>query len=401
MRYQIHALTVVSLLGCAGAAADSPPVARVDTLPGGLLSITSDAPAWRDSTRAWSLVEELRFGGDEGTPGELIDPQSFTADGEGRLYVVDTKPSVIKVFGRQGNFIRTIGREGSGPGEFRVGYIAVRNEHLVLHDPQQGRTSVFDTSGTFVKSSVTFCCYWGDIMLDSAMRIVLPAMIIPRDGERVTGAPYARYDLELTPLDTMIVPNITEQKVWNFTAPGPDGRPQGRMTMLVPWTPRMHHALHPWGGAIRGNSSEYRLVRSTSGGDSIWMASRPWTPEPIPDDQRKARWEQSISSAGKTVGEPRARQAAKLEDLPTTAPAFTRLGVDEDGNIWARRLIGSDSTQTTFDVFDARGTWMGPISIPYGIAEYGGAWFGKGAIYVKTEDENGRPAIVRLAVRKP
>lgn len=400
MRYQIFTLSAIALLGCAGASADSLPVARVDTLAGGLLSVTSDAPAWRDPSRAWSLVEELRFGGDEG-PGELIDPQSFAADGEGRLYVVDSKPAIIKVFDRDGSFIRAIGRDGSGPGEFRVGYIAVRNEHLILHDPQQGRTSVFDTSGTFVKSAVTFCCYWGDIMLDSAMKIVLPAMIIPRDGQRPTGVPYARYDLGLKLLDTMVVSGISDFQVWNFTAPGPNGRPQARMTMIVPWTPRTHHALHPWGGAIRGTSNEYRLVMAPNGNDSVWMASRPWTPEPIPEEQRKERLEQTIKSAGKTVGEPRARQAAKLEDLPTTSPAFTRLGVDEDGNIWVRRLIGSDSTQTTFDVLDARGAWMGSLQIPYGVAEYGGALFGKGAVYVKTEDENGRPTIVRLAVRKP
>ena len=151
--------TLLLATACIAASPDAgPPAVHVDTLPGGLISIHSDRPAWRDSLDAWSLVEEVRYGGDDGTIGELVDPLSFIADEGGRLYVVDRKPAIVKVYGPDGSFLRTIGREGSGPGEFRVGFIAVRGDRIALHDPEEGRTTVFDTSCAFVKSAVTFCC---------------------------------------------------------------------------------------------------------------------------------------------------------------------------------------------------------------------------------------------------
>ncbi|MBC7894685.1 MAG: hypothetical protein H7066_04690 [Cytophagaceae bacterium] len=396
-------IVLAACLACLGAcertsSAARPTLVRIDTLAGGVLSIRSHGPEWRDSTEGWTLVEEVRYGGAEGTPGELLNPQSFTADAAGRLYVVDSKPSIIKVFNPNGSFQRTMGREGSGPGEFRVGFIATRGDRIALHDPGEGRTSVFDTSGTFVKSSVTFCCYWGDIAIDTARRIVIPAFITGRAGEPPKGVPYARYGLDLAPIDTIWVPDTVEERVWMFRSAGPDGKQNVQMTMLVPWTPRVHHGLHPWGGVVRGVSDAFRVVRAPTGRDSTWVASTAWKGEPIPEAQRVARRDQAVKSASQSVGEGQAKFAAKLEDLPTTAPAFTRLEVDEDGNTWARQLLGSDSNRTTFVVLDPRGAWSGSVRVPYGIEEYGGAYFGKGKVYLKTEDDEGRPLVVRLRV---
>lgn len=392
-------LLLLSLSGCAGGSADARlSTTHVDTLAGGVLSISSDGPAWADSSAAWSLIEEARYGGEEGSPGELVDPQSFVADDAGRLYVVDSKPSVVKVYDPDGSFLRTMGREGSGPGEFREGFIATRGDRVALHDPAQGRTSVYDTSGTFIKSAVTFCCYWGEIAIDTAQRIVIPAFITGRVGEQSTGSPYARYRLDLTPIDTFWVPNKITQRLWTFTTRGPDGKERAQMSMLIPFTPRVQHSLHPWGGVVRGISDAYRIVRSPGGTDSTWVASRPWSGDPISEERREARLEEAVKAVTGSVGEDRARQTARLEDIPSTAPSFTRLAVDEDGNIWARQLLTSDSTQTTFDVMDARGAWLGTLRLPYGVAEYGGAYFGRGAIYLKTETEQGRPVIVRVRV---
>lgn len=394
------ALLVLTAAACTGGSADARLSAvRVDTLPDGVLAIRSDAPAWTDSTAAWSLVEEVRYGGEEGSPGELVDPQSFVADDAGRLYVVDSKPAVVKVFSPDGSFLRTMGREGSGPGEFRVGFIATRGDRIALHDPQLGRTSVFDTSGTFIKSAVTFCCWWGDISLDTAQRIVIPAYITGQIGEQSSGSPYARYRLDLTPIDTFWVSNAITQRLWTFTSRGPDGKERAQLSMLVPFTPRVQHALHPWGGVVRGVSDAYRIVRSPGGTDSTWVASRPWSGDPIPEERRTARLEDAVKSVAKTVGEDRARQTARLEDIPSTAPAYTRLAVDEEGNIWARQLLNSDSTQTTFDVWDARGAWLGTLRLPYAVAEYGGAYFGRGAVYLKTETDEGHPVIIRVRVK--
>jgi len=62
-------------------------------------------------------------------------------------------------------------------------------------------------------------------------------------------------------------------------------------------------------------------------------------------------------------------------------------------------LPAVEGAQTTFDVMDAQGAWLGTVRIPYGVAEYGGAYFGRGAVHLKTETDEGRPVIIRVRVK--
>jgi len=159
------------LAACGGAEASNLAEAVVDTLPGGIPRVTSSGPtAWSDSSGI-TLTEEARWSGEDGTTSEIGQPRSLAVDEAGRVYIVDTKPALIKVFTPDGSLIRTIGGEGEGPGEFRVGFIAVRGGALVLHDPQLARTSVWDTSGAFRKSWHSSCCYWTDILIDRQQHV--------------------------------------------------------------------------------------------------------------------------------------------------------------------------------------------------------------------------------------
>ncbi|MGH7560124.1 MAG: hypothetical protein ACRENB_03795, partial [Gemmatimonadales bacterium] len=102
-----------ALLAAACSRTSAAPLARavVDTLPGGIERVTSEAPTgWRDSTSGWRLEEAGRIQGEDGTESELIEPRSMAFDGEGRLYVADAKPPIIKVYDRTGRLVRTIGR---------------------------------------------------------------------------------------------------------------------------------------------------------------------------------------------------------------------------------------------------------------------------------------------------
>ena len=46
------------------------------------------------------------------------NPSTLTCDPNGNIYVADSGALNIKKFDMQGNFLKTIGREGQGPGEF-------------------------------------------------------------------------------------------------------------------------------------------------------------------------------------------------------------------------------------------------------------------------------------------
>ncbi len=394
------ALLLVVLTACTEGKAAKVPMATIDTLPGGVVRVSSAQPTgWADSSRAWGIEEIIRFGAAEG-PGQLVEPGSMGVDGAGRVYVVDRKPMMVKVFDSTGAFVRSIGREGAGPGEFRVGFIAVRGANLVVQDPMNARTSVFDTSGTYLRSWKSSCCYWDEISIDNAERIYVPTMI-PRDTAGPSrGRAFTRYRMTGEVVDTLFVPTRDDEaKQWMFVSKG-KGKERNMMSTSVPFAPNVVQAFHPEGGFVSGWTGDYRVIRSPSGSDTSRIIARAWTADPIPDVMRQARVDEMIKNAKDMVGEEVARAVAKLSDVPTTAPAYVGLKVDPTGGIWARHLVGSDSTKTRFDVFGADGSWLGQLTTPIGLPEYGGMTFTRDGMLAAIEGDDGLPTIVRLRIKR-
>ena len=66
------------------------------------------------------LQEEWRIGGDTEAEEEFFGVIAQIAMGpEGDIYLLDQQLTEVKVFSRDGEYLRTLGREGEGPGEFR------------------------------------------------------------------------------------------------------------------------------------------------------------------------------------------------------------------------------------------------------------------------------------------
>jgi hypothetical protein len=383
------------LASCGGAAASNLARAVTDTLPGGVPRVTSSGPtAWTDSGGP-RMVETGRFSGEDGTAEELGQPRSLAVDEAGRIYVVDAKPAAIKVFSPDGNLIRTLGREGEGPGEFRVGFIAVRGGYLVLQDPQVARTTVWDTAGSFIRSWHSSCCYWMDIQIDRQNLIYVPSMSAPKEGARPRGTAYVRWTLEGVAKDTVYVPRETEEKYWTVSLKR-GGKVVTSMSTSIPLQPGLTHTLHPEGGLVYAWTGSYSIVRSVTGDDSVRVFERAWTPDPVTDDRRNGELETRIAGSKESYGEENLRTAFKLADIPSTLPAFMNLHVDGAGRVWARRYPVADSSRTSFDVFDSTGAYLGPVSLGFKMSEWGmQAWTGDGLVTL-IEDADGRPTIVRF-----
>jgi hypothetical protein len=390
------------LASCGGSTASSLARAVVDTLPGGIPRVSSGGPtAWTDSTGA-HLVEEARFSGEDGTPAEIGQPNSVAVDEEGRVYVVDSKPAVIKVFAPDGSLVRSIGREGEGPGEFRVGFIAVRGKHVVVQDPELSRISLWDTAGTFLRSWRSSCCYHSDILIDRKNRIHVPTAFGRTKGEPPRGVPYVRWSLEGDNLDSVWVPHREATKVWKVSLKGSDGKDVMAMVLPIPLQPDVKSALHPEGGLVHGWTGAYWLTRSPAGSDSSRVFGRLWTPEAISDDRRTAAVEAQVKQVSEGYGEENARRAFALADVPGTLPAFAGLRVDESGRTWVRRhpVTIADTARTAFEVFDSAGAYLGPVSVRLKLPEFGlQAWTRNGLVAI-VEDDDGRPTVVRFRFRQ-
>lgn len=95
-------------------------------------------------------VDSITLGSAGGSVFEITDLEVRG----GLLYVVDAKEKAIKAFDGEGRLVRTIGREGSGPGEFKdPAGLAFGSRYMYVVDPAAGkRFSLFTTDGEFLEN---------------------------------------------------------------------------------------------------------------------------------------------------------------------------------------------------------------------------------------------------------
>lgn len=97
------------------------------------------------------LVEELaireRPGDDNYTMFQILDVQ---ADAEGNIFVADTGNQRIQVFDADGEYIRTLGGPGQGPGELgRFFNVGLTGESVLAVDMQDRRLTAWDLGGQY------------------------------------------------------------------------------------------------------------------------------------------------------------------------------------------------------------------------------------------------------------
>ncbi|HST62781.1 MAG TPA: hypothetical protein VLK84_29010, partial [Longimicrobium sp.] len=107
-----------------------------------------DAGPASDLPAAWTVAEKptLRIGAsDADALGFVTSAVSLPSGG---VALADAGMHRIDVFDAQGRRVRTMGREGRGPGEFtHPEWIGLRGDTLRVWDMVQARLTLFDTAG--------------------------------------------------------------------------------------------------------------------------------------------------------------------------------------------------------------------------------------------------------------
>lgn len=150
-RFSLCLLLIAFLTGCTDREADRG--SRGSTAFATIANAESEG--WVEGS-GWTLVEDLRLG--TGPTGPDVEQfgriQSIVSDSSGRILVLDGLAQHIRVFDPSGEYLHTIGRKGSGPGEFTgAKRMAVgRGDTLWVIDDGEMRYSVLGSDGRFITS---------------------------------------------------------------------------------------------------------------------------------------------------------------------------------------------------------------------------------------------------------
>lgn len=146
----IASITVFLTLACCSS---KPGKAHVEFIDGVEYVHNSAEPLHPE--KSVTFEEELTIG-EEGESEEatLYRPRNVLVDKTDNIYISDYQDGTIKIFDPDGNYLRSIGAKGEGPGEFQgISAMAfLPDDRLLTLDLMARRTSLFDNKGEFMRS---------------------------------------------------------------------------------------------------------------------------------------------------------------------------------------------------------------------------------------------------------
>jgi hypothetical protein len=341
------------VLGCVGDMRDSRGAASVDTLSSGVIRVQGPSEGLWDETSAWSLQERLRLGSVNQEGPELFgEAWDVELDQLGRVYVLDRLAKAVRVFDREGEFVRSLGREGEGPGEFAnpFGLAWDRDGDLWVVDVHLGRYSVFDTAGAHLREYRRavggYSWPWpgrfdrGGVLYEASLTGTgRDALVGFLPGE------------DLTPVDSfpdaLVIPEGSD--FWNLQ----DERGIGAI-VSIPFGRKAMWALDERANLWVGHSGTYSVAKRNLQGDTLLLLERPVEPIPV----SAAEHDSVVEGLGRYATHPK----MDLSRIPTTKPFFQSLIPDDAGNLWVLRQGPGESW--FFDVFAGDGAYLGRVDLP-------------------------------------
>ena len=101
------------------------------------------------------FVADLEIGNDiESEVSSFNLPVDICVDDAGNIIVADFRDFVVKIFDSDGKYVKTVSRQGSGPGEHSslMGMTLNSDDRIVTNDFGNRRFNIFESNGEFVKS---------------------------------------------------------------------------------------------------------------------------------------------------------------------------------------------------------------------------------------------------------
>jgi hypothetical protein len=110
------------------------------------------------SPRSLTLQHDLTIGEDDTDPNSMFSElRSIQIDDQENIYALDMKETKVKVYDKNGKFLRSFGKKGQGPGEIDRPYRMEMNRagNIVLADMGNRKLIVYAPDGTCIKELPT------------------------------------------------------------------------------------------------------------------------------------------------------------------------------------------------------------------------------------------------------
>ena len=324
-------------------------------------------PVWTRETR-WTVdsLPSLTIGVEEGDPQReffrLTDARLLS---DGRIVAANGSSNELRFFTGQGEYLCTSGRQGAGPGEFeRLAWLQLlpHDTLLVYSSGGGGRLSVFSPVGNFVR--IITVPRAGNDLFTSPLGMLPSGALLVRSvrGYRAGVVPSGTYRdsalLSVRRGDSTIatigpLPSMESVVVATANSMSVTGLVFGRY-LVTGFAPD---------GFFVGTNERYELSRYDTLGRLTGSIRLDRPPTPVTASAIAEVESARLASASNANERTRSEAFFEQMQFPTTMPAYGRVLVDSEGNIWVARY-SIIPPSGVWDVFDADGQLLGELQLP-------------------------------------
>lgn len=368
-----HRYRLLPLLLIAGACGENQPShdAVVATDSAGIEIVESSAPAWR-AGEEWRLAAEpsLTIGMAEGAEEYLFtNVSSAVRRADGGVAVADARAAVISLYDADGRHVRTTGGRGGGPGEFQFlsSMTLLPGDTMAAYDLSNGRVSLFDPAGAFVRAVTITPPETGGsarvsgILSDgSALGSVPAAGSTFADGLQRRSEIFVRYGRDGALLDTIAAQPGSD----SYSQTSSQGGGIVGMSVWMPHFGRRQVAGTAGEYVVLGSNDSYELQLYRPDGTLARLIRRRVEVRPVTDDLVAASVDMLL--AGSPNEQARQQRARSLESVPhlPTVPFYQRVLGDAAGNLWVEEFPVPGEAAPGWAVFDSAGRLLGNVQMP-------------------------------------
>ena len=373
---------LASIAGCSGRERDLGPGASVRD-SAGVEIVRNTAPAWgRDS--AWRIGDTalVVIGGGNGVRvGRIVDAVRTES---GAIAVADGDAQVVRVYDQSGRLLRTLGRRGTGAGEFQaVDWLAPAADSILAFDLVARRLTMFGAptrvrTASLAGAEGTITAPLGRYA-DGTLLVAAGDPTFPFQGRegsvRHDSVTLVRASAEGEPIDTIA------RVAWgeSFGVAIGEGDRRFLAPMPRPFGPRASAAV-VGDDVVVGEAKRNELKVYGAGAALVRSIRRDRDPLPVTPDaiaafkeaQRRASAERGLQA------EVDAALMAALEQAPwpERLPAFDAVLADPDGNLWVLDYGVRQDEPGSWNVFTAAGRWLGTVTTParFRVEQVGRDW---------------------------
>jgi len=362
-----------ALSGCSGDHAGRVWAGEVIDSAGVSLIRNPSKGVWGES-QAWKVEEVLRIGDLGGDPSyQFGQVGSIAVSTGGEIFVMDRQVREVRVYSSSGDYLRSMGSPGTGPGEFSMGVTDVLvgpGDTVLIPDTGNRRIHRFLSNGRLVGST-------------------------PLDVDRFRflrfrwNASTRRAAVQLRPVGSGRDPDEpTSDLIRLLETSGEMGEillnvPSGGLfgpNVVRYFTPEPTWTLTDSLTVLYAVNNEFRIGVYDGGGRLKRVISKPTSPRPITDRDIRAFFAY-LDRAWVAAGVPPSRleENHRRVSFAETFPAFYSFEVGIDGSLWVQPVQApgelsdeqidlynfiEDFGASGWEVFDREGRFLGVVNMP-------------------------------------